>query len=100
MAVPTITNITMTSVNNQYSMTIPKGISNITLQLRGTSAILRFAFASGLVNTASPAGPYGTVNPGKAFSFPLVNPDLASAADITLYVASDTGSQVCEVITS
>ena len=100
MAVPAIQNIPMANFNGAYEATLPKGMSNITLQLRGLTGILRFAFTAGLVNGSSPDGPYGTVNPGKAFSFPLTIPSLASDAATKIYLSSDLSNQVCEIITS
>ena len=100
MAIPTIQNIPMANFNGAYEATLPKDMSNITLQLRGLTATLRFAFAPGLVNGASPVGPYGTVNPGKAFSFPLSVPSGGGDAATKIYLSSDTSGQVCEIITS
>lgn len=100
MSVPSVQNVTMANANGAYEATLPKGMSLITLQLRGLTATLRFAFTPGATNGSSPTGPYATINPGKSFSFPLTIPSQGSDSDTKIYLSADAGNQVCEIITS
>lgn len=99
MAAPTVVNLTLTNSNGEYSYLLPAGTANLTFQCR-TSVDVRFAFASGVVNGSSPAGPYGTCKSGTGLTLPMnISPTVSDTASY-IYFACGTGGSIMEIITS
>ncbi len=88
---PTILNVTMTSSNTEYSLTIPAGTKKLQLATADGTAF-RVAFEANKV--ASPTAPYFTVPANTMLDLTDVYFDSAE----TLYVACGSASKVAQVL--
>ena len=89
---PTISNVTLTSANTEYSHTLAANCRNFSIKARGNTNAVRVAFTSGVV--ASPSGAYLTVEAGQTWLSP---PNLVGDGT-TLYFASANAGAVVEIL--
>lgn len=93
---PTVTNITMTLADTQYTHQLTKYTKNFMIHTRDESSF-RLAFATGIV--AVPAGDYLTVPVNARYYEENINVYVANADwDGTLYFASDSAGKIIEVV--
>ncbi len=88
---PAISNVTITSANTEYSLTLLPETKRFTVKLRD-GASFRLAFVSGKV--ATPTEPYLTINDGFGYT-----EDNVKYGNITLYMASPVATKVAEIVT-
>jgi len=85
---PTIYNVAMTAANTEYSQALPTGTKKVDIKLRGTTALLKIAFAVGKSGTTYITIPFGS-------SLHLEGMDLTG---VTVYAQSPTASQTLEIL--
>jgi len=90
-ASPGIKNKTMTLADTEYSLTIPAGTKDFTVQCR-TAHDIRFSYEKGKV--ATPVAPYGTIKAGTNYYVQRVN----LRSDLILYIACSDAGKVAELI--
>lgn len=83
---PTIVNLTLTSANTEYSVTLPRNVGTITIQSR-TSADFKIGVTSGQSGTT-----YFTIKSGNAYYETTIAMD-----GTTLYFQSPNAGQVIEI---
>ena len=91
-ATPTVYNVTLTTLNTEYSQAMPANCRRIEFQCR-TENTMRFAFVTGKV--ATPTAPYMTLKAGDYYDSGIIN---QAASPSTLYLASPTSGVVAEVL--
>jgi len=93
---PTVTNVTMTSADTEYSHQLNKYTKKFIIHTRDESAF-RLAFEAGYV--ATPTEPYFTVLANTRYWEDHVDTYIANTDwDGTLYFASDSDGKVVEII--
>jgi hypothetical protein len=85
-------NITMTTINTEYSQALPTGCKGFEFWTRSGEAA-RFAFTTGKV--AGSTDPYFTLRRGATYQ----STETLDLTDKTLYVATATAGDVIELIT-
>lgn len=88
---PIIENVTLTSADTEYSVSLPENIKALTIQSR-SDVDLRVAFDSGKV--AGAVDPYLTIKGGQIYYEQRINAGNAN----TLYVASTADNDTAEII--
>ena len=91
-ATPTVYNVTLTTLNTEYSQAMPANCRRIEFQCR-TENTMRFAFVTGKV--ATPTAPYMTLKAGDYYDSGIIN---QGASPSTLYLASPTSGVAAEVL--
>jgi hypothetical protein len=98
---PTIQNVTLTSADTEYSLTLPDNTRAFSFQCR-TAFDVRYAFETGKV--ATPTAPYATVKSGHWYnsmeSMGNYTPagDATTDYDGTIYFAADEAGVIVELI--
>lgn len=93
---PTITNVTMTLADTEYSHQLAQYSNKFLIHTRDESAF-RIAFESGHV--ATPTEPYFTILANSRYWEDEIDVYIADADwDGTLYFASDSASKIIEII--
>ena len=88
---PTVSNLTLTTQDTEYSLALPANCKAFSLQCR-TSAAVRLAFETGKV--AGPTEPYATVKADGAYT----SPEWMNASSLTIYLAGGSGGLIVEII--
>lgn len=83
---PTISNVSMTSKDTEYSASIPSSARRFEIKLRALNALLKLSFTSGASGTTYVTIPYGAS---------YVENNIKGG--MTLYFQSPTASQTAEV---
>lgn len=91
MATPNISNVTLTSADTEYSLTLKPNCKFVSIQAR-TAAAIRFSFETDKV--ATPTAPYATIKSGGGFS----TPEHMNLRGGVLYLASSSAGTVVEVV--
>ena len=86
---PTITNLTLTDANTEYSHPTPTGTKKFTVQCR-TDDVIKLAYVSGASGTT-----YTTIPEGASYS----EDNLNTAPGLTLYLQSPSAGVIAEIIT-
>ena len=93
--VPTVSSLTLTTANTEYSIAIPQSTKQLVFQCQpdsnGIQRDLRYAFVTGKV--ATPTAPYMTLLSGQVFEMSTLNMN----SGLTLYLASGTSSVVVQL---
>lgn len=89
----TIGNVALTATNTEYSYTFPANTISFTMKIRGQAALLYYAFESGKLPSSGDGSAYATL--GQNF---LQLQDNVEWSNQTIYLGSDTASQVAEII--
>ena len=93
--VPFIYTVELTLANTEYSVALPTGTKQFSMQPRtmpdGSEVTVRFAFETGKV--ATPTEPYATMKNGAPF-----NEYNLYCEGITIYLASSTAGAVVEIV--
>lgn len=88
----TVRNVSMTSANTEYSITLSAGCTGYFIKLRAQNVILLLASATGKLPTSGDGSAYIQVPQNGMFS--PMNMDIGGK---TLYLQTGSASQVCEV---
>ena len=89
---PTIYNVTMTTINTQYSQALPAGVKRFQIGTQDGTAF-RLAFVTGKV--AGPTAPYYQTLTGEIYYEGEIDP---VAGTITLYFACATAGKIVQII--
>lgn len=85
---PTITNLTLTTANEEYAIPLPTGSRRFTLKLR-SGGLLKLSYTTGASGTT-----YFTIFPGSV----MTEEALAPSTNYVLYVQSPQSGAVVELV--